>query len=97
MADMDGPFAEMIETLREAKQAVDSELREIEGARFLDRDRLARVEESARGFEEQVNSLAEMMTNQGATQELLEEVEDLFDFFRQIEERAEAIIEKGQR
>ena len=96
MVEMDARFAEMIATLREARQAVEEELRALEGAKFLDRDSLARVEESARSFEEQVDSLAEMMTSQGAPEDLLNEVEDLFDFFRQVEERAEAIIEAGQ-
>lgn len=96
MPEMEPLFQEMIATLREARRSLDSELEALQGARFLDRDSLARVEEAARSFEEQADSLAMMMSDRDAPQVLIDEAEELFGFFRQVEERAEAIIEASQ-
>jgi hypothetical protein len=93
---MNALFPEMIVTLREARQALDSELEALKGAKFLDRDSLARVEEAELSLEEQADSLAMMTSDRDAPQALVEEAEDLFDFFRQVEERAEAIIQASQ-
>lgn len=93
---MDALFAEMLATLEASRRAVEDELQAVAKARFLDRDRLVRVEESARAFEEQADALAKMMVSRDAPQPSVEEAEDLFDYFRQIEERVEAIIEAGQ-
>jgi Asp-tRNA(Asn)/Glu-tRNA(Gln) amidotransferase C subunit len=92
---MDALFAEMLATLQEARRVVEDELQTLAQARFLDRDRLARVEVSAREYEEQADALAKMMSSRDAPEPLVDEAEDLFDYFRQIEERAEAIIEAG--
>jgi hypothetical protein len=86
----------MLTTLQEARRVIEDELQARAQARFLDRDRLARVEVSARGYEEQADALARMMSSRDAPEPLLDEAEDLFDYFRQIEERAEAIVEAGQ-
>ena len=93
---MEPLFEEMVATLRQARHALDSELEALRGARFLDRDSLARIEEAARGFEAQANSLAMMMSERAAPLPLIEEAEELFDFFRQVEERAATIVEAGQ-
>lgn len=72
---------------------MEDELTRLSAARFIDRDRLARVEEMARGFEEQADALAEASASRGAAQTLVDEASDLFDYFRRIEERVESIIE----
>ena len=96
MAEMDVPFAAMLATLKGARQAVEGELQALASARFQDRDRVARLEESARTFEEQVDGLARMMASRDAPEAQLEVAEEIFDYFRQIEERIEAMIEEGQ-
>ena len=93
MPENDARFAESLATLRDARRVIQGELQAIAEARFLDRDRLALVEESARSFEEQADALARMTVGQDAPEALVDEAEDLFDYFRQIEERIEAMIE----
>ena len=96
MAEIEVLFSEMLATLQEGRRVVEDELQTLARARFLDRDRLARMEESARGFEEQADLLARMMVDRDAPEALVDEAEDLFDYFRQIEERVEGLIEVGQ-
>ena len=93
---MDQLFDEMIATLVEAQNAVREELEAHQRQPIRDCGRLRQLSRSVRSFAHQTDSLLLMMVERGAPEPLLERVEDLFDFFRQVEDRIETLLAVGR-
>lgn len=97
MRDLKNAVTDMFATLREARELVDGKLKVLEGASYLDPYLLGRVGMAARSFASQADSLADALVYHKCPQEQVNEVEDLLEFFQQVDERVAAIAEVKHR
>lgn len=93
---MDDLFDQMIETLREARQAVGNDFEVHTSTSPTDPDALWRLASAVQSFAEQADGLLNMMIKRDPLNPKIGEVEDLLDFFHQIEMQIGAVIEAGR-
>ena len=97
MADREATYAELIEVLRQAQDAVHREL-ELRQTQEFDREALIRLLTSVRSFADQALSLFRLMANSDPDDVPMEEVakaHELAVSFSETEDRIEAMLERG--
>ena len=98
MADREATYAELIEVLRQAQDAVHREL-ELRQAQEFDREALLRLLTSVRSFADQALSLFRLMANSDPDDVPMEKVtkpHELVTSFRATEDRIKAALELGR-
>ena len=93
---MDALFREMTQALHGIRDAVRQELATLSEGRAIDREPLVRLREVVAEAGDQADSLFQMVYHGGADQDLLDDVENLCDFFRDTEEQIAVILGAGQ-
>jgi hypothetical protein len=88
-------YGEMLDTLREAQQVVRAEFEWFAQARGRDDVVLTRLGQSVRSLAGQTDTLLVLMTDDDAADALVEVAEELFDIFRDTEEKIEALLQAG--
>lgn len=92
---MDALITEMINTLSQARQAVEQEMNGLGPTRPADRARLAHLRTSAGDFLRQARSLLELMADSDADADLMYGVEDLAEFFGDTEAQIALRLKAG--
>jgi hypothetical protein len=77
--------ADLLETLRDARSAVDRERDMVLAASSMKGDQLRRLHQSLRSFGAFADRLLVVMCDRGLDGPLMEEAEQLYDFFRDME------------
>ena len=98
MADREASFAELIEVLRQAQEAVHRELA-LRQTQEFDREALLRLLASVRSFADQALSLFRLMANSDPDDVSMVEItkaNELATSFLETEDRIEAMIERGR-
>jgi hypothetical protein len=98
MADREASFAELIEVLRQAQEAVHRELA-LRQTQEFDREALLRLLAYVRSFADQALSLFRLMANSDPDDVPMEDVakaHDLVTSFRATEDRIKAVLELGR-
>lgn len=83
--DVRTTVAELLGTLRDARTAVDYERTAVLGASSLEGDRLRHLHQSLSSFGSFADRLLVVMIDRGLDGPLMEEAEQLYDYFRGME------------
>jgi hypothetical protein len=93
---VDQHIQDMLQTLQEARSAVDAEMSKHLGLRPFDTGILRRLGESTAEFGWQAEFLAEVMQDHDAEDTLIEEAHELSAFFVVTEYQVESLLSGGQ-
>ena len=96
MAEMSLLVRQLMQTLRETREAVEVELDVQASAASSDPAPLLNLHQSVEEFRDQAASLAQMMEEQGAGAALVDEVADLGSYFENTERRILALLKVGR-
>ena len=88
---------EQIGTLRQAQDAVRSEIGRLARVQPLDQAALRQLGAAVHGFADQAEALIMRMVSGGGAVVLIALVEEIFDSFRDAERQIEIVLKKGRR
>lgn len=86
----------MIETLRQARQAVRDDIERHSKSSHEDPDRLTPLLQAVRSFASQADSLLDMMVERDPLNPQIAEVEDILEFFHGAEMQLAGLLEVGR-
>jgi hypothetical protein len=96
MFEMDPLFREMIRTLQAAKTSVEYELEILSQTEQVDQNSLERIAQSSAAFYVQAVGLVAMMGERDAEPEMIEQANDLVDYFEDTADRLERLAQLGR-
>lgn len=96
MAETDAPFAEMISTLEGARLAVQADLESLLHSTPWDVSALAKLHKAVCSFASQADSVFVLMITRNVSERLMDQVEDLVDFFQDAKQRIASRLSQTQ-